>query len=180
MAQLKYNTPTSFLVDQTTGEHFPLDSEMLIGSKSGFKGEGLSAQHCLIRSNGYQFFIIDLKSQAGTLVNGEAVPSDEWTPLHHGQQITVGSLNIIFSDTMYAFSSDSIVISDSARLKAVKASDAAPIKNPVPAVHLAMHFFDGFFYMFAAYFSFLTSFNFLAFPASKISLLLTVFLGPKE
>jgi pSer/pThr/pTyr-binding forkhead associated (FHA) protein len=55
----------------------------------------LSRQHCLLTCKGDQFFIRDLGSRNGTIVNGMTV--DE-LQLRHGDQISIGtSVLLIFA-----------------------------------------------------------------------------------
>jgi Nif-specific regulatory protein len=53
----------------------------------------LSRRHCLVRADGDHFFIRDLRSRNGTLVNG--VPVEE-QQIHHGDQIYIGDSLLIF------------------------------------------------------------------------------------
>jgi Nif-specific regulatory protein len=53
----------------------------------------ISRQHCLIKSEGESFTLIDVESFNGTFVNGAAVKEQT---INHGDQITLGDVRFIF------------------------------------------------------------------------------------
>ena len=56
----------------------------------------LSRHHAEIRKDGELFFVVDLGSKNGTLLNGEQVATRQ--RLHHGDVITLGEHVLTFAD----------------------------------------------------------------------------------
>ncbi len=55
--------------------------------------KSLSRSHARIEPSGSRFFVVDLESKNGTLVNGVRVQRHE---LHHGDTVTLGNLDLLF------------------------------------------------------------------------------------
>jgi transcriptional regulator with GAF, ATPase, and Fis domain len=84
------------LSGQAKGQRFTLREEFLIGRHEPtvpVTDMSVSRQHCLIRKQDAGFFLKDLGSHNGTIVNGERV-SDRI--LEHGDQILIGNFEFLF------------------------------------------------------------------------------------
>src|SRR5437879_1685940 len=64
------------------------------------KVAGIAEQHCALMVRDKKVFIRDMGSEFSTWVNGQQVPESEEWPLHAGDRITVGPLEImiVFSE----------------------------------------------------------------------------------
>ena len=56
----------------------------------------VSPKHFEIQRQGNLFFIRDLESANGTIVNGRPISSDKWVPLHSGDEISIFDLKAFF------------------------------------------------------------------------------------
>ena len=86
------------MVGPQTGQSFPLGINTLIGRDLNLcdiaiDDLAVSGQHARIRQEGEQFYIYDLASTNGTLVNGEIVLRAE---LHDGDRISMGTTELEF------------------------------------------------------------------------------------
>ncbi len=89
------------------GESFSLDQpEIIIGSLGEPDGEAqivindrkrkISRNHCLVKQSGRRFYLKDLKSANGTLVNGRRLEADEYHELKKGDEISLaGAVTLI-------------------------------------------------------------------------------------
>jgi len=80
------------------GRMFSLGRSTLIGRDPALcdidlSDTGVSRQHARIRQEGDRFYIYDLATVNGTLVNGEMVVRAE---LHDGDRISMGSTELVF------------------------------------------------------------------------------------
>jgi Nif-specific regulatory protein len=79
---------------------FALDAdETFVGRESAnriaLNDASVSRRHCVVKQREGAFFVSDLHSLNGTLVNG--APADENVPLRHNDKITVGDFVFLFS-----------------------------------------------------------------------------------
>jgi pSer/pThr/pTyr-binding forkhead associated (FHA) protein len=82
-----------------SSEDFRLPSETIIGraliSDVRFDNSTVSQKHARVySSDGNEFFIEDLGSRQGTVVNGVAIPSNSPVKLRAGDRITVGEVEL--------------------------------------------------------------------------------------
>src|SRR5215213_8621523 len=80
------------------GTNFALDkSEISIGRDKTndirIPDRSISRRHCLIKTDGETFTVIDFESFNGTFVNGEAVKEQF---LNHGDRVTLGDVRFLF------------------------------------------------------------------------------------
>src|SRR5688572_33007153 len=80
------------------GTTFALDKdEISIGRDKGndirIPDRSISRRHCLIKTDGETFTIIDFESFNGTFVNGGAVKEQT---LAHGDRVTLGDVRFLF------------------------------------------------------------------------------------
>jgi pSer/pThr/pTyr-binding forkhead associated (FHA) protein len=57
---------------------------------------GVSRRHFRMSRNGDQFYVEDLNSVNGTVVNGQRIPSHNLHPLRSGDQISLGKMELRF------------------------------------------------------------------------------------
>jgi Nif-specific regulatory protein len=101
---------------------FPLDDEATVIGRDVaatvcVKSRSASRRHCAVRREGDQYFIRDLGSRNGTLVNG--LPVTECV-LHHGDQIAV-------SDSLFVFAVD-LQAESALRTEVTESGDATPLE----------------------------------------------------
>ena len=86
-------------IDFPVNESYELDSENFIGRSRKcnirIPDKALSSVHCRIYRADGTFFIEDMESANGTLLNGEDI-SDEVVELIDGDKISIGSLMFLF------------------------------------------------------------------------------------
>jgi pSer/pThr/pTyr-binding forkhead associated (FHA) protein len=57
---------------------------------------GVSRRHFRITRNGDHFYLEDLKAMNGSVVNGQRIPPYTLHPLHNGDRITLGKMELVF------------------------------------------------------------------------------------
>jgi pSer/pThr/pTyr-binding forkhead associated (FHA) protein len=57
---------------------------------------GISRRHFRLSRNGDQFYVEDLSSVNGTVVNGQRIPSHNLHPLRPGDRIALGKMELTF------------------------------------------------------------------------------------
>lgn len=57
---------------------------------------GVSRRHFRITRNGDHFYLEDLKAMNGSVVNGQRIPPYSLHPLHSGDRITLGKMELVF------------------------------------------------------------------------------------
>ncbi|MCG8351728.1 MAG: FHA domain-containing protein [Chloroflexales bacterium] len=85
---------------------FDASEELLIGRKDNAKGifpdidmgldggydAGVSRRHAIISFQNGVFVVEDLESANGTFINGDQLQPHVHTPLHHGDELKLGTL----------------------------------------------------------------------------------------
>jgi len=81
------------------GKKIPVVSKITIGRESDndvvIDNQLASRHHSLIQKIKDEYFIKDLESTNGTLLNGEAIPVGQYVKLQANDVITVGKANLI-------------------------------------------------------------------------------------
>lgn len=101
-------------------------------------GEGVSRQHARIFIEGSNFFLIDLKSGNGTLLNGVPVKSNEKKLLKSGDKISIDTFDLTFHDNvaLKASFTDEVTESDILEVKLLKKVITALDKDMVPSIEV--------------------------------------------
>lgn len=67
------------------------DNNIVIDSKLA------SRQHAIIQKIKDDYYLMDLGSTNGTLINGKDIPANKYFKLHKGDNITIGTDHLVFS-----------------------------------------------------------------------------------
>lgn len=84
-----------FLTEKQTGMRLPIGEEMILGRETGLAANGISRKHCAIKPFHGHFYIVDLHSRYGTLVNGKPIKPNNWHLLSSGDRISIGPIEYI-------------------------------------------------------------------------------------
>lgn len=91
------DVPMAFLIDPVTGRQFRVQNPMTIGSDAAsdllLDERSVSGKHAIIKLEEGQYFIQDLASTNGTLVNGASVVRQE---LADGDKVQLGRKQLVF------------------------------------------------------------------------------------
>ncbi|MDO8494173.1 MAG: FHA domain-containing protein, partial [Deltaproteobacteria bacterium] len=86
--------------EKKTGESLPLGAETTIGrqpeSTLSLTGTGISREHAKIVQEEGQFYLIDLGSSNGTILNGVLIQPKERTLLKNNDRITIQNYHLKF------------------------------------------------------------------------------------
>ncbi len=81
-------------------QKIPMVSEISVGRDRSnhitIDNNLVSRKHCLIQKIKNDYFIKDLNSTNGTLINNKKVPMGKYVKLNSGDVITIGKANMVF------------------------------------------------------------------------------------
>jgi pSer/pThr/pTyr-binding forkhead associated (FHA) protein len=109
------------------GKSFPVPRALVLGREKGVDVQigdaGASREHCKVYSQDGDWFVIDLNSRNGTVVNGQKV--SRWH-LAHGDVITIGTTKIRFDEPTAKRPEEAAPAAPAARPAAAAAAATAP------------------------------------------------------
>lgn len=101
--EFQWNVPGASLTiieGDSQGIHRKLKEDKLVigrrGADLALEDKAVSRRHCRIEKRGEAWFVIDLDSKNGTLVNGKKVTE---SMLHHLDEIKVGNARLLFAES---------------------------------------------------------------------------------
>lgn len=94
---IRMSAPAAFLVERKLSSQVSLKAENWIGLETGYRGQGVSPNHCVIKFFEKQFYVTDLNSTTGTFLNNFRMVPQQWYPLNPGDNLQVGIFGFQFS-----------------------------------------------------------------------------------
>lgn len=87
---------SAFLYLESAGQRVSIGAECIVGTDTGFQAQGLERRHFVVKYHQQHYFLMDLNSRQGVLLNNSRIPSMQWIPLALGMSIQAGALDLRF------------------------------------------------------------------------------------